>query len=129
MSLYAIGDLHLSLGSNKPMDVFGGGWSNYIEKIRAGFEHLTQDDVCVLCGDTSWGMSFEESVDDFKFLAELPGRKIILKGNHDYWWSTAAKMKEFFEQNGIENIDILNNNCYFYQDAAICGTRGWLIDG
>ena len=129
MSLYAIGDLHLSLGTDKPMDVFGGGWSNYIEKIRVGFEQLGPDDVCVLCGDTSWGMSLEESVDDFKFLNDLPGKKIILKGNHDYWWATAAKMKAFFEQNGIENIDILNNNCYFYQGAAICGTRGWLVDG
>ena len=128
MSLYAIGDLHLSLGSDKPMDVFGGGWENYIEKIRSGFSVLEPVDVCVLCGDTSWGMSFEESIEDFKFIGGLPGKKIILKGNHDYWWSTASKMTEFFRKNEIGNIEILNNNCYFYEDSAICGTRGWFSD-
>jgi len=128
LALYAIGDLHLSLGSDKPMDVFGGGWNNYVEKIKAGFSSLGPDDVCVLCGDTSWGMSVEESIPDFMFIKQLPGRKIILKGNHDYWWATAAKMKAFFTKAGIDNIDILNNNCFFYEDAAICGTRGWLAD-
>jgi len=110
------------------MDVFGGGWQNYIEKIRAGFSMLQKDDVCVLCGDSSWGMTFEDSLEDFRFLSELPGKKIILKGNHDYWWSTAAKMKEFFRLHNIENIEILNNNCFFYENAAICGTRGWFVD-
>ncbi|MCL2401725.1 MAG: metallophosphoesterase [Oscillospiraceae bacterium] len=129
MSLYAIGDLHLSFGSDKPMDVFGGGWNNYIEKIKDGFSHLCAEDVCVLCGDTSWGISLEESLEDFKFLNQLPGRKIILKGNHDYWWATAAKLKAFFEGNGIDNIDILHNNCFVYRGAAVCGTRGWLMDG
>ena len=129
MALYAIGDLHLSLGSDKSMDVFGGDWSNYLDKIRVGFDSLGPGDVCVLCGDTSWGMSLEESLEDFKFLGGLPGEKIILKGNHDYWWTTISKMKEFFHRNGIENIDILNNNCFFYDGAAICGTRGWLTDG
>ena len=129
MALYAIGDLHLSLGSDKPMDVFGGGWENYVEKIRVGFSRLEQDDVCVLCGDSSWGMSFEESLEDFRFISSLPGKKIILKGNHDYWWATATKMKAFFIANGIMNIDVLNNNCFFYEDAAICGTRGWMTDG
>ena len=128
MALFVIGDLHLSLGVGKPMDIFGENWSNYTEKIREGFSTLRYDDVCVLCGDTSWGISFEESAEDFKFISQLPGKKIILKGNHDYWWSTAAKMKDFFSRNGIENIEILNNNCFFYADAAICGTRGWLID-
>jgi len=129
VALYAIGDLHLSLGADKPMDIFGGGWSNYMEKIISGFSVLEPDDVLVLCGDTSWGMTFEESLADFKFISELPGRKIILKGNHDYWWTTVKKMKEFFDDNGIENIDILNNNCFFYGDAAICGTRGWMMEG
>jgi len=128
MALYAIGDLHLSLGTDKPMDIFGGGWSNYIEKIEEGFSTLTQDDVCVICGDTSWAMTFEESLPDFKFLSRLPGKKIILKGNHDYWWSTASKMKAFFYKNEIENIEILNNNCFFYEDVAICGTRGWIAE-
>ena len=129
VALYAIGDLHLSLGSDKPMDVFGGGWNNYIEKIRAGFSTLGSDDLCVLCGDSSWGMSLEESLEDFRFISALPGRKILLKGNHDYWWTTVSKMHAFFISNGIENVAILNNNCFYYENIAICGTRGWLTDG
>ena len=128
MALYAIGDLHLSHGTNKPMDVFGGGWVNYMEKIDAGFTKLDPDDVCVLCGDTSWGMYFEESLKDFLYIDSLPGEKIIIKGNHDYWWNTVTKMKAFFEANGIKSIDILNNNCFRYNNSAICGTRGWLYD-
>jgi len=128
MALYAIGDLHLSHSTNKPMDVFGGGWVNYTEKLKAGFQKLEPDDVCVLCGDISWGMHLEESLEDFLFIKDLPGRKIILKGNHDYWWNTAAKMKAFFDKNGITGIDILHNNCFRYEDAAVCGTRGWLAD-
>jgi len=128
MTLYAIGDLHLSLGTDKPMDVFGGDWINYKEKLEAGFQILEPDDVCVLCGDISWGMSLDESLKDFLFIENLPGRKIILKGNHDYWWNTAAKMKAFFDVNNIKSIDILHNNCFRFNDAAICGTRGWLAD-
>ena len=110
------------------MDIFGGGWENYTEKIKAGFSILKSDDVCVLCGDSSWGMSFDESADDFKFISELPGLKIILKGNHDYWWGTSTKMTAFFREKGFNGIDILNNNCFFYEGAAICGTRGWFAD-
>ena len=128
MALYAIGDLHLSLGSNKPMDIFGGGWNNYVEKIGAGFSALGPDDTCVLCGDISWGMSLTESIEDFKYIDRLPGKKIILKGNHDYWWTTASKMNIFFSENGIGSIGILHNNCFLYGNTAICGTRGWLMD-
>jgi len=128
MALYAIGDLHLSFGSNKPMDKFGGGWIGYTDKIIAGFQELECDDVCVLCGDISWGMSLEESLKDFLFIESLPGKKIILKGNHDYWWTTATKMKAFFSSHDITGIEILHNNCYFYEDVAICGTRGWMSD-
>jgi len=128
MALYAIGDLHLSLGTNKPMDVFGGGWVDYTDKLTAGFSSLNADDVCVLCGDISWGMSLDESLEDFKFIDRLPGKKIILKGNHDYWWATAAKMESFFSSNGITSIEILHNNCYYCSGVAICGTRGWLGD-
>ena len=110
------------------MDIFGGGWNDYIRKIETGFSTLKPDDICVLCGDISWGMSLEESILDFKFINDLPGKKIVLKGNHDYWWTTTSKMKSFFYENGIENIDILHNNCFFYQGSAICGTRGWLMD-
>lgn len=128
MALYAIGDLHLSLGCDKPMDVFGGGWVNYTEKLRESFSILTPDDVCVLCGDLSWGMSLNESINDFMFIDKIPGKKIILKGNHDYWWTTAAKMKYFFNKHGISAIEILHNNCYNYEKIAICGTRGWMKD-
>ncbi len=128
MSLYAIGDLHLSLETKKPMDVFGGAWENYIDKLQAGFAGLSQSDVCVICGDTPWAMSLDECSEDFKLIDSFPGKKIILKGNHDYWWSTSAKIHSFFEQNGIETIDILHNNCYFYEGTAICGTRGWFYE-
>jgi len=129
MSLYAIGDLHLSLGTDKPMDVFGPRWENYVEKIREGFSALTEEDVCVICGDISWGMSLDESLEDLRFIEALPGRKILLKGNHDYWWTSAAKMTAFFEKHGFTTMSILHNNCYPYGDsAAICGTKGWFYE-
>ena len=121
MALYTIGDLHLSLGGSKPMDIFGDKWANHVERLRESFSHLTADDVTVLAGDLSWGISLEESLPDFQFIDALPGRKIILKGNHDYWWGTATKMKKFFEAHGIESIDILFNNCFFYGDYAAAG--------
>jgi len=110
------------------MDVFGGGWVNYTDKIIEGFKGLSSDDVCVLCGDTSWGMNLEESLEDFLFIERLPGKKIILKGNHDYWWSTVAKLMTFFKSNNISSIEILHNNCYRYNEVSICGTRGWMTD-
>ena len=128
MALYAIGDLHLALGGDKPMNVFGENWENHAEKLRQGFSKLNRDDVCVLCGDLSWAMGLENALEDFLFIDALPGRKIILKGNHDYWWSTAAKAKSFFAAHGIETIDILHNNSFVYGDLAICGTRGWFYE-
>ena len=128
MALYAIGDLHLSLGTNKPMDVFGPKWANYVERIRENFSKLNDDDVIVIAGDISWGMSLEQSLPDFQFIDALPGRKILLKGNHDYWWNTAAKMKRFFAENGLDTLEILHNNCLFYGDIALCGTRGWFYE-
>jgi len=128
LALYAIGDLHLSLTTEKPMDVFGGEWVNYIDKISAGFQVMTAEDICVLCGDISWGMSLEESLADFQFIDNLPGMKIILKGNHDYWWNTATKISNFFQTHNITTIDILHNNCFDYNDIVICGTRGWMAD-
>ena len=128
MALYAIGDLHLSLSKNKPMDIFGDKWSGHTEKLRRGFSGLTDDDVCVICGDISWGMGLDETKEDFLFIDLLPGKKIILKGNHDYWWTTAAKAKRFFSENGIDSIDILHNNFFEYGDYAICGTRGWFYE-
>ena len=128
MALYTIGDLHLSLTKDKPMDIFGPNWQNHAEKLREGFSSLGENDLTVLCGDLSWGMDLEESAADFHFIDELPGKKLILKGNHDYWWTTAARMKRFFAQEGIGSIDILHNNCFFYGDRAICGTRGWFYE-
>jgi len=128
MALYAIGDLHLSLAKDKPMDIFGDKWQDHAEKIKKGFENVTDDDVTVLCGDLSWGMGIEETKPDFQFVDALPGRKIILKGNHDYWWSTATKAKSFFAENNITTVDILFNNSFEYLDYAICGTRGWFYE-
>ena len=128
MALYAIGDLHLALGKDKPMDVFGEIWKDHDEKLRRGFSKLNDDDVCVLCGDISWAMGLEDALEDFLFIDSLPGRKIILKGNHDYWWSTASKAKKLFAANGITTIDILNNNAFVCGDYAICGTRGWFYE-
>lgn len=128
MSLYAIGDLHLSLGTNKSMDIFGGRWANYVEKIKKGFESLNDDDVTVLCGDITWGMTMDEALPDFQFIEALPGSKIILKGNHDYWWTTTTKARSFFEKNGIKSIDVLHNSSFEYEGVSICGTRGWFYE-
>lgn len=129
MALYTIGDLHLSLSGEKPMDVFGGVWNGYVDKLKRGLSVLAPDDVLVICGDISWGMSLQESREDFAFLDALPGKKIFVKGNHDYWWSTAAKMKSFFAKYGFSTLDILHNNCHFYKnDIALCGTRGWFFE-
>ena len=128
MALYAIGDTHLSLSCNKPMDVFGGNWENYVDKLLEGFSVVEPDDTVVLCGDLSWGMSLEQAEADFAFLDRLPGRKLLMKGNHDYWWTTAAKMNRFFEEKGFHSFSLLHNNCHFYGDVALCGTRGWFFE-
>ena len=128
MALYAIGDLHLSLGAEKPMDVFGGKWLGYMDKLREGMSVIGPEDTTVLLGDLSWALNLEGAVKDFAWINAIPGRKIILKGNHDYWWSTAAKFNKFCEANGFENIYLLNNNCFEYEDWAICGTRGWFFE-
>ena len=128
MALYAIGDLHLSLSQDKPMDVFGENCRNHAEKLKNGFAALGPEDLTVLCGDLSWAMSLQEAEEDFRFLQELPGRKILLKGNHDYWWSTAAKAYRFFAEKGFDSLQILHNNCCLYGDVALCGTRGWFFE-
>lgn len=128
MALYAIGDLHLCLGSPKPMDIFGGAWVGYMDKLREGLSVITEEDTTVLLGDLSWALDLPSSKADFAWINEIPGRKIILKGNHDYWWSTAAKFHKFCLENGFENMSLLNNNSYEYADYAICGTRGWFFE-
>ena len=128
MALYAIGDLHLCLGAPKPMDVFGGAWVNYMEKLKEGLSVITPEDTTVLLGDLSWALDLANAKADFAWINAIPGRKIILKGNHDYWWSTVAKFQKFCEDNAFSDMFILNNNCYDYEDWAICGTRGWFFE-
>lgn len=129
MSLFVIADLHLSLNSDKPMDVFSG-WTDYVSRLEKNWqEKVGIDDTVVIPGDISWGMSLEGSLEDFKFIHHLNGRKIILKGNHDYWWNTKTKTDRFLLDNGIDSINILNNNFYPYENIGICGTRGWINDG
>ena len=128
MALYAIGDLHLCLGAPKPMDIFGGAWVGYMDKLKEGMSVLTEDDTTVLLGDLSWALDLPNAKADFAWINEIPGKKIILKGNHDYWWSTVAKFNKFCAENGFENLNLLNNNCFEYGDFAICGTRGWFFE-
>ena len=128
MALYAIGDLHLSLGAEKPMDVFGGNWTGYMDKLREGLSVIRPEDTTVLLGDLSWALDLSGAREDFSWIDRIPGRKIILKGNHDYWWSTASKFYKFCQENGFSNQFILNNNHYEYNGWAICGTRGWFFE-
>ena len=128
MALYAIGDLHLCLGAPKPMDVFGGAWVGYMDKLKAGMSVIGPEDTTVLLGDLSWALDLAGARDDFSWINQIPGRKIILKGNHDYWWSTASKFYDFCKANDFSNQFILNNNHYEYNGWAICGTRGWFFE-
>ena len=128
MALYAIGDLHLSLGSDKPMDVFGGAWVGYVDKLREGLSVIGPEDTTILLGDLSWALDLNGAREDFAMIAAIPGRKIIVKGNHDYWWTTAAKMNAFFAQNGLDTISLLHNNSAEWENLALCGTRGWFKD-
>lgn len=128
MALYAIGDLHLCLGAPKPMDIFGGAWIGYMDKLREGIRRIGPEDTTVLLGDLSWALDLMSAEADFRWINEIPGKKIILKGNHDYWWSTASKFYKFCEAKGFSNMYILNNNHYEYDGWAICGTRGWFFE-
>lgn len=126
MALYALGDLHLSLGCDKPMDVFGGKWENYTEKIYENWQKIvSSDDTVIVPGDVSWATYLENSREDFEFINKLNGRKLIMKGNHDYWWTTMRKMEGFFAECGFETIEIIHNNAAVCGDFAVCGTRGW----
>lgn len=129
MSIYAISDLHLSFGTDKPMSIFKG-WDNHTERIKANWNRLvTDNDTVVLSGDFSWALKTEDSLADFKFLENLPGRKLLLKGNHDLWWTTAKKLKEFWQNNNINSVDIVYNNCAVADGFAVAGTRGWINEG
>lgn len=128
MALYAIADLHLSLGEDKPMDVFAG-WDNYAKRLRENWNRLvTADDTVVIAGDISWAMKLGETYTDFKFIHDLNGKKLLLKGNHDYWWGTKSKIDAFLAENGLDSIRILFNNAYTVGEYAVCGTRGWFLE-
>ena len=128
MSLFAIGDTHLSFSVEKPMDIFGG-WQDYVTRLEKNWRAVVKDsDIVVIPGDISWAMSLEEALADFRFLDSLPGKKLIMKGNHDYWWSTMNKLTALFENNGISSISMIYNNAYAAENFAVCGTRGWFYD-
>ena len=128
MAIYAIGDLHLSFQENKPMSIFGENWKNHEEKIKDDWlSKVNEEDLVILLGDFSWAMDLKNTYLDFKYLNELPGQKLLLKGNHDYWWNTVTKMRKYLQENNFKNIDFLYNNSYEYENKIIVGTRGWII--
>ena len=128
MAIYTIGDLHLSLGCEKPMDIFPG-WQGYMEKLKHHWNTLVRpEDTVVLAGDTSWAMKLEDTAEDFSFLQRLPGQKLLLKGNHDYWWTTVKKMERFLQEKGFDSLHILHNNSILAEGLAVCGTRSWMFD-
>lgn len=129
MSIWVIADLHLSFQTDKPMDIFGNNWDNHAEKIKKDWlEKVKPEDTVILPGDFSWATYIEDAKLDFEYLNNLPGKKILLKGNHDYWWTTLTKMREFVKENNFENIDFLYNNSYLVEDKIIVGTRGWAFN-
>ena len=128
MSIFVIGDLHLSFNQNKPMDIFGENWIGHEEKIKQDWiKKVKEKDLVIIPGDFSWETYLENTELDFNFLNRLPGKKLLLKGNHDYWWTTLTNMKKFLKEKNFTNIDFLYNNSYEYEDKIICGTRGWSI--
>lgn len=128
MSVFVIGDTHLSFSTDKPMNIFKG-WDDYEFRLEKNWQKLVdKDDTVIIAGDISWGMSLEESEKDFEFLHNLNGKKIVLKGNHDYWWNTATKMNKFLAEKGFNSLKFLHNNAFKVDDIAIAGSRGWFFD-
>ncbi len=129
MALFALSDPHLSFSTNKPMDIFSRHWENHAEKIKTEWQkRVTDDDTVVIAGDVSWAMTLDEAVLDFRFIENLAGKKIILKGNHDYWWQSMKKLDEFCEREGFSTISFLHNTAVFAEGFIICGSRGWSND-
>jgi len=129
VSVFTIADLHLSTASDHEMDVFGSRWQDYTKKIVKNWRAVIRDeDTVILPGDISWAMNLNEAKGDFALLDSLPGKKLLGKGNHDFWWATVSKMKKFFEQSGFQTLDILYNNAHVLEDRIVCGTRGWFPD-
>ncbi len=132
MSIYVIGDLHLSFNEKseltKPMNVFGDNWEKHTEKIKKDWlVKVKEEDTVLLLGDFSWAMNLKDALKDFEYINNLPGKKIMLKGNHDYWWTTVTNMKNFLDNNHIQNIEFLHNNALCIENKIICGTRGWTL--
>lgn len=126
MAIFAIGDTHLSFGTDKPMDVFGGRWNEYVRKLKENWEkEISENDSVIIAGDVSWAMNYDELFEDFNFLEGLPGKKYIIKGNHDFWFDTMKKNREFTKRHGFESIDFIHNDCVVIENSAVCGTRGW----
>ena len=129
ISVFAIGDLHLSLGCDKPMDIFGPAWENHTDRLRENWNKIVSSgDTVVVPGDISWAMDFEQARAAFHFIESLDGKKILLKGNHDYWWQTNAKNAKFLASEGLSTITLLFNDAVQAEDFIICGTRGWFVD-
>lgn len=130
MAIYAISDLHLPFGIEKPMNIFGKAWENYTEKLLKNWTNtVLEEDTVVMPGDFSWATYLEESVKDFQFLQALPGKKIIAKGNHDYFFTTMSKMEQFLYEKDFSSVKILHNNFFMVEDTLICGSRGWDVLG
>lgn len=130
MALYAISDLHLALSTEKPMDIFGTGWTNYMDRLDEQWRLSVSDsDTIIIPGDISWATYLENAVRDFEFIDSLPGKKIISKGNHDYWWTTMNKLEGFLTANGFSTVSFMHNNSFRVDNMIICGTRGWRIPG
>ena len=129
MALFAISDLHLAIGMNKPMDIFGNHWENHARQIEQAWNlSVSISDTVVIAGDISWGMTLSQANPDFEFIENLPGRKIIIKGNHDYWWSSVTKIENYFKETGFTSIQILKNNSFRVdENTLLCGTRGWVL--
>lgn len=128
MALFAIGDTHLSLGADKSMEVFRG-WENYVERLEKNWRAVVSDeDTVVIDGDISWGMHLDDCEKDFAFLHALPGRKLLIKGNHDYWWETRRKIDRFLEEHRFTSMQVVFNDAVRVGDLTVCGSRGWFFD-
>ena len=129
MAIFVIADLHLSFKNPKPMNIFGDNWENHEEKIKKDWEEkVTDEDLVVLPGDFSWAMSIQDAYLDFCYLNALPGKKLLLKGNHDYWWTTLTKMRSYLKENNFNTIDFIYNNSYLFENTILTGTRGWTLN-
>lgn len=130
MAIYSISDLHLGLSNEKPMDIFGSRWENYLELLKANWEKTVQpEDIVLVPGDISWATYIDRAEADFRFIHELPGKKLISKGNHDYWWETLSKLKAYIDKMGFTSIHFLHNTIYQYRDVVICGAKGYPDNG